>query len=782
MQKSLLIARSNIRKAKGQTTTIVVLILLAAMMLNLWLILSIDYKQNFARTHDRLQDGHVNLLADSREEGITAYLEEQLEEDPRTEALCMTPVLWGTVSFPYNNGDVSCEGFFLSKDAALKRETGRVEFLTESAGSGVYLPMLYGGEGNYQVGDTILFQSEGEELKLTVRGFFNSAMAGSHNCAVNAFLVTEDVYRELEEKPFLYPSIFYSIRITDKNDSQDYEAMVKNLVSKASPQMRALSNSYAMVSQSRYISQSICSGIISALAFLILLIALVVIASNVANYIQENLENLGALKAVGYTGSQLAAALLWQFLGIQTATAAVGIALSYGIFPLVNEMMVSQTGIPYQMRFLPLVALAVLGFLGCVVGLSVWLSARRIKKIEPITALRQGVMTHSFKRNHFPLKDARGPLNLTLALKTAFAGMKRNVIVCITMLALSLVLVFSGLMWRNMIVDMKPFVDLIVGEAADSCLNVDCEREEEFLKVLKGDDRVEKAYLYHTVELRHVGGLALEANLSDDFSRVNNPGVVYRGRFPKYDNEMAIAAKYAREQGLSIGDEIVLTADGHEAAYLITGFTQISNHLGKDCLMTRSGYERMGKLSNASYYIDLVEGTDVEEFHEDVSGRFSGSIHAAINISAVMEGTSAVYVSMMRTIVIAVMVLSVFIVAFVLYLLVRALLNEKKRDYGILKALGFTTGQLILQTALSFLPTVALSLALGLSVSALTINRLVALFLRGIGVMKCTFVVPVGFIVIAGAGLTLAAFGIACLLSLRIRKIAPRVLLTEGGV
>ncbi len=47
MRKSILIARSNIRKAKGQTASIFVLILLAALMLNLWLMLSMDYKAKY---------------------------------------------------------------------------------------------------------------------------------------------------------------------------------------------------------------------------------------------------------------------------------------------------------------------------------------------------------------------------------------------------------------------------------------------------------------------------------------------------------------------------------------------------------------------------------------------------------------------------------------------------------------------------------------------------------------------------------------------------------------
>ena len=306
----------------------------------------------------------------------------------------------------------------------------------------------------------------------------------------------------------------------------------------------------------------ICSGIMSAMAFLILLIALVVIASNIMNYIQENMKDLGALKAVGYTSRQLVCTLLLQFAGISLAVAFVGAGLSYVLFPYINEMMVLQTGIPYTIRFLPLPFILTLGVLGGAVSFVVWLSSRRIRKVEPIVALRQGIKTHTFKRNHVPLEKTRAGLTLALALKTTFSGMKHNVTVCITMLVLSLVAVFSGVMIENMIADMTPFLNMIVGETADSCINIEADAEEEFLEKMNGDERVEKVYLYNSIQLLHVGGDVLMVTVTDDFSKVNNQDVIVEGRFPKYDNEMAIAAKYAKERGLETGDEIELTADG----------------------------------------------------------------------------------------------------------------------------------------------------------------------------------------------------------------------------
>ncbi len=764
---------SNLRRSRGQTFSVAVLILLAAAMLNMWLMLAMDYRQNFDRCHDRLNGEHVTLVMDSEPGEVRSFLTDVLEEEPEVTEYYMDDALCMVGNFAYNGGEVNTEFVILEKDAALERPIGRVEIVEEGDGeTGVYLPMLY-KTGDIAVGRLIELKIGSNTVNYPVSGFFNSVMAGSHNCGMCELLLPRDLYEELEETGYAPEATLLSVRLAQGGSSAEFEADLKSKVSEGFPYSRVISNSYAMVSTSRYISQMICSGIVSAMAFFVLLIALVVIASNIGNHIQENMRNLGALKAVGYTSRQLVLSLLVQFLGISLAAAVLGTGLSYLLFPSINAMMISQTGIPYEMGFLPLPCVLSFGILGTAVALAVWLSSRRIRKIDPILALRQGIETHNFRQNHVPLDKTGRSLNLALALKNTLSGVRQNVTVCVTMLVLSLVVVFSGLMVENMIADIRPFLYMVVGETADSCVNVNVGIEEAFLGEMESDPNVEKIYLYNTVNVRHAEGMDLMAMLCDDFSQVNNQGVCIQGRFPRYDNEVAIAAKYAREKELEIGEEIRLTVGEREERYIITGFTQISNNLGRDCLLTREGYEELGELQNLSYYLVLREGADLEDFHERVRQNFAGNVNTTQDIQSIIGGTASVYVSLMKIIVCAVLFLSVIIIAFVLFLLVRTMLGRKKHDYGILKALGFTTGQLIVQTALSFMPAMILSTAAGLVACSLVINPLVALFLNGIGIVKCTFTVPVGFVAAAGAGLVLLAFGIACLLSLRIRKITP---------
>lgn len=777
MLKNLLLIKSGLRRAKGQSAAIAVLMLLAACMLNIWLMLAMDYKQNFERCHEKLNSEHSIFILDDNNEELKEYLADILREDSSVTGFYISDTLRMDASFDYNGGEISTEFIILPKQEALKRPIGKVQIVEEgNAAQGIYLPMLY-KTGDIAVGKTIKISTGSHSVSYPVGGFLNSVMAGSHNCSMCTLLLTEEEYQELGEKGYAVNSVMLSVRIQDKSKSEEFEASLKNKISARYPNTRILSNSYTLVSASRYISQMICSGIVSAMALFILLIALVVISSNILNDIQENMKNFGTLKAAGYTGAQLICQLLLQYLGISILSAAAGIGVSYLLFPGVNLMMVSQTGIPYEIRFLPLPCFAVLGILGGSVTAAVLFSSWKIRKIEPVPALRQGVKTHNFKKNRIPLDTGSMPVNIALALKTACSNIRQNVIICITVFVLSLVVVFSGVMVKNMIADMTPFVNLVVGETADSSISVTSEREEEFLQRMADDKRVEKIYLYSSIQVRHADGIELTATMSDDFSMVNNQSVCVEGRFPKYDNETAVAVKYANQRGLRIGDEITLAAEGAEEKYLICGFTQISNNLGKDCLLTRAGYERMGRFQQTCYYLNLKEGTDIDAFNEEIKTKMQGGISTAVNIVSILDGTANVYVTLMKIIVVCILVLSAVVIAFVLYLLVRTMLNHKKQEYGILKALGYTTGQLVLQTALCFMPPMVLSMTAGILINSVLINPLIALFLGGIGILKCTFAIPGGFLAAAGAGMVVYAFGITCVLSLRIRRIVPRVML-----
>lgn len=156
MRKSILIAASNLRRARGQTAAITVLILLASVMMNLGLMLAKDYKDNFDRCHDKLHDGHVTLGISARDPGMEDFLEEFFQEDGRAVEYAMSDALVMVGYFSYNGGEINTEFVIMEKDTALNRPVGRMEIVEEGeCESGIYLPMLYAADGKIAVGEDV---------------------------------------------------------------------------------------------------------------------------------------------------------------------------------------------------------------------------------------------------------------------------------------------------------------------------------------------------------------------------------------------------------------------------------------------------------------------------------------------------------------------------------------------------------------------------------------------------------------------------------------------------
>ena len=115
----------------------------------------------------------------------------------------------------------------------------------------------------------------------------------------------------------------------------------------------------------------------------------------------------------------------------------------------------------------------------------------------------------------------------------------------------------------------------------------------------------------------------------------------------------------------------------------------------------------------------------------------------------------------------------------ILYILIQNLLERKKDDYGIMKALGYSSKTLMLHTVLTYLPGIIIATVIGSVISGLTFNLIMSCLLMGIGIQKCNFEIP--WLLIAGIGLAVVIF--CCIFTMivsgKIKRIEVRDLLSN---
>ncbi len=136
--------------------------------------------------------------------------------------------------------------------------------------------------------------------------------------------------------------------------------------------------------------------------------------------------------------------------------------------------------------------------------------------------------------------------------------------------------------------------------------------------------------------------------------------------------------------------------------------------------------------------------------------------------------------SSLITIVAAVLfIMTVFIVMLILYVILRSMLTSMKTEFGIYKAMGFTSGQLITRTVGSITPVV---LGGALASALLGILYLPAMFggIFGVlGAVKNNFEMPVPLLIFMAVILTAVNIIIGIILCRPIKKINPYSLIKE---
>jgi len=116
----------------------------------------------------------------------------------------------------------------------------------------------------------------------------------------------------------------------------------------------------------------------------------------------------------------------------------------------------------------------------------------------------------------------------------------------------------------------------------------------------------------------------------------------------------------------------------------------------------------------------------------------------------------------------------------VLFLMIGTIINRSKKETGILKAIGFTSKQLIAQMLLSFLPLILGGVLIGTILGIFVTNPLLGVMFSGIGIARASFII-VPWLVALGAVLLIAASIVTLLLvSLKYKRISARELIVEG--
>jgi len=784
MNKSILLARSHFKNNRGTSIGLLCLMLLTAFLFSTSLLILTDAYPLAEREAARLDSGDGFIRITSNLDGVDeTVINELLKEDTTRHYTykCLTYIS----SVPFGDGKMSANIQYCDAKTAFHKEMANSEIVTEDTSitsDYVYLPYHFYSAGGFNIGDTFSFDVQDRHYDLKVRGFLTTPYFGCNNSGAYEIVVDDDTYEEMnsiEGKSDCYLIIFelkegvkqsaFSIRFSNDLISRAPGAVV------ASQSLENNIQNRTFISLIFVISFMVVTGII-------LIVVLMMLVNCIRNYIKESMRTLGTLKAIGYTSRDIKISLHILFCGLAGTGALLGIAAAYLAMPAFAKIAVSQMGIPYKASFVLLPMLLVLLSIVLFALIVTEFSLDKIRKIEPITALRDGTENHNFKKNRVRLDRTGLGINLALALKTTFYNMKQNIVTFIVVGAMVFLCTVGVLLYENF--NVHPKIDMLTFEFCDGIVAFDGDTKEDGKEFLENTAGVSNIRNIIMVDLCYGEEDRLTTYIMDDVYAMNNKNVCYKGKLPQYDNEIAVSGKFCKEYGFNVGDTIELTYGEDSYAYLITGLVQTTNNGGKEAVMNSVAAERIMDLEMAPayYYFDTDEESveAVEAVFDKCTDEYGVHVISTMNFFEVVEGSMTTFKSASAAMLGLMFIVSSLVILLTLYLLVKTLIINKQKDYGVFKAIGYSSGNLRLQTALSFMPTTILSVLVFSVLSYFYANPMMNIIMSSFGIIKSDFNIPVIGVVIVGIFLIVISFLIALLQTRRIRSLeAYNLLLAE---
>lgn len=779
------IAKNNIKKMKNDAAAITGLIALAVFLLYT----SISTLSRMGKVVDKAYEltnaaDWYMLTSEETAEGI----EEILENRSEVESYEKTPV-YAAAKAGIIAGEEKAESDYSIMLAPIeeKRNISRLypAYEKKLADDEILLPYYMKTAFHLKEGDGFSFEMNGVRYDFTVAGFHEDPLfANPLNVTIYKCYVTKNRALEMtEDESGMLLHMECKAKLKEGVDANRFYLDISDKINERSQEAeQTLLFHYSFTWETMrfgdIMAANIGMGIVLIFATLLIGIALIIIRFSIGNFCEMNIRNIGVLRAAGYRENQLIGSFVMELFLISLAGSIGGLGISGLAGGFLGELLSSIIGLSWNQGGDPKSAAAVMAVCISVAMAVAWHSSRKCMKISILDSLRSGIADHNFQKNYFPLEKSRQPLAMNLGLKSLFHSKTKNAGILLIVMLVDIVCCIGFGLYQDFAVDADNLMKLVGVELGDVFyLGEDLDA---FGQELEKRPEVEKVLYGSNGDVKLVYG---DKELSADCDFWNRPDLlenesIISGRLPEVDNEIVLSVVICKELGIEIGDVVYVKGSGEEMDYILCGIDQKINHLGRKALMTAKGGERLnGGFTSGQICVYGREDVSGEELAELLKEAYPQRDMA--EGEKMSEETLKSIILIMKLLCIIFVTVTVFVVSLVVFLLLKTKIIREKKNYGVYKALGFTTGELLMQTVFSSLPVILAGALLGIVLCDFAAGPLAGVCLRSIGIYQYQLCVDGIFKVITVAFITGTALLVSVLTGIRIRKIQPVSLLME---
>ena len=782
VENTLLLIKSNIKKSRRISIAFFLFIMLTVLLYHTGSQLTEGFKMLYQEkiVETNSADFAATLPYDFCEKYQNEIIDFGQVNEEISEIEVIDAILLKNSNIQDGDGDLINGGWtFRNADRIERLSCLKIaERLDEMPTDGIYVPYVCKTFFGFQLGDTLNISFGNKQESFTIAGFTEDVLFGSRSYL--AFDLPESQFYSLREKAGADAEAAI-VLVRAEGKAGEVSNKFSEFISEKGNELDFYSNSdieYAENSRSNNIN--IYVVVMNVASMIGIIACFVVIGFHMKNTLDKDSKELGALKAIGYTGSWLVITYVIQFLLLGLLGSVVGVAVSKAVMPMIVGSIATDIGFVWNTAILGQTVIRDILVILVMIGVITLYLSKGIIRLRPVEAFQERTGLSCCKKSRLTVEKMPFPINLSISLKMIDYERVKSIFISLTIAVIMCVAGFAVILYARLVKDDDGLLQIVGAEVYS--VNIQAVIPEETRIITSGLDKPEVRKIMTAIEpgssrLLCEGTVYASLGVYSDYEALENPSV-YSGRYPKHENEVAISGNLANALDKNIGDTIkisqIFQETTKEEEFLVVGFTQGTYTGGMDIYLTMEGLRLIEPEAEwQTIHVYLEAGVDTEKFCSALEDEFKGRLSYVGSFDQIFYSQFSPIVSSVSAIVFFIIIIMLLIIIIMGYFVTNSILLTRKGDFGIMKALGYSTRQIVVQTVMTFMLYIAVGSIIGSIFLYCCSNILIVTLFSGMGVHKIVFAFPVIWIVSLILCAELVGVFTAVVSALKIRKIVP---------
>ena len=625
----------------------------------------------------------------------------------------------------------------------------------------VAVPIYFMQHYDLNIGDLITVKSGEYEKEFVISDYARDYEMNSSLTSSKRFVINRTDYKEMFLKQAGELEYLIEFKLRENGDSQ----AVQTAYIEAGLPANGPTVGGKVFLLFNAMSDATVAMVIILISILLIMIASLCIRLTFLATIDEDLREIGVMKAIGISKNDIKKVYLNKYRVMSAAAGIVGYLLSFAVVNLLNGNMrlYISSDLSGNLKYILSLIVPLLVYFMIVMYCKKIL--KRIDQISAVEALRSDIMDSGKNRKYsFPLlKNKFFSTHTYMGLRDVWRRFKLYRLLFLIFIVCTFIVILPLNIYNTM---NSPQFSTYMG-IGKSDMRIDLRRTEsiteDFKKLqedLKNDVDIKKyaAYITCSYPIKNKEGSWDYINIeTGDFSVF--PLKYLEGRAPQSEGEISLSFVNASKDGLNkkVGDEVVVKAVGKERTLKVTGIYQDITNGGK----TAKAHTSLGLNEEAVlWYIvsmDVAQGVDVRQKMDEYQRTYS-----TVQVNDIKEYTRQTLgniIDQMSTIVIGAIAIAVIIAVLITTLFLRMLLSKDMSQIAIMRSMGLTSKNIQHQYMAGTLMVLIMGIIVGVLASQYLGEFLVSMAMSSMGAAKIELVTvawqtwllcPLALIVVVG--------------------------------